>query len=88
MACGPLVFFLLFFFFWLFIFVLLLFGPILKYKKNNEIFFKNFFVIPLTVYIRSTDASLCATSYYLPRAYNAPLGRALVEPSHAKRKGL
>ena len=24
------------------------------------------------------QASLCATSYYLPRAYNAPLGGALV----------
>ena len=25
-----------FFFFWLFIFVLLLFGPILKYRKNKQ----------------------------------------------------
>ena len=25
-----------------------------------------------------TGASLCAKSYYLPRAYNAPLGGALV----------
>ena len=37
-----------------------------------------FFVIPLTVYIRSTGANLCATSYYLPQVYNAPLGGALV----------
>ena len=31
MARGPLVFF-----FWLFIYVLLLFGPILKYRKNKS----------------------------------------------------
>ena len=40
-----------------------------------------FFVIPLTDYIRSTElyrSQFCATSYYLPRAYNAPLCGALV----------
>ena len=38
--------------------------------------FKKIFVIPLA--LNCTGASLCATSYYLPRAYNAPLGAALV----------
>ena len=33
-----------------------------------------------------TGASFCATSYYLPRAYNAPLGGALVHACGAYKK--
>ena len=40
-------------------------------------FFFFFFVIPSRA-LYYAGASLCATSYYLPRAYNAPLGGALV----------
>ena len=52
-----------------------------KYQQSYapmKIFKKNFFVILLTLYIWGAlnyiGAILCATSYYLPQAYNALLG--------------
>ena len=48
----------------------------MKFKKN--FFFLSFHLQFISGVLNYTGASLCATSYYLPRAYNAPLGGALV----------
>ena len=54
-----------------------------KYQQScapMKIFYFFFFYSTYSLYPEhcSTGASLCAASYYLPRAYNAPLGGALV----------
>ena len=52
-----------------------------RYVPMIFFFFFFFFVIPLTVYIRSTElykSKFMCMSYYLPQAYNAPVGGALV----------
>ena len=60
----------IFFLVWWCRFVLLLLCQILKYRKYKSA--KGSYSIAML--LKYTGVSLCATSYYLPRAYNALLG--------------
>ena len=77
---ASMIFFFLFIYLFYFIFFIYLFIYLFYYFILFYLFFF-FFVIPLTVYIRSTELYRGQFTCYilLPRAYNAPLGGALVK---------
>ena len=75
-----------YFYFFIFIFFFFFFLFIYFFFFIFFFFFFEFHLQFISGAINYTGASFCATSYYLPRAYNAPLGGALVYACGAYKK--